>query len=406
MKILFVAMPDSIHVARWIAQIQQPDWEMHVFPSIDYGSINPELKNVTVHHSIYAPQPEVDPSITTKGIAIKWPLLGHRYYTYRQHLAYLSRLYLQGTHPHYRVRTLARLIQKLKPDIIHSMEFQHGGYLTSEARDIVGGGNFPKWIATNWGNDIYLYGQLKDHQPKIKKLLANCDYYSCECERDVKMAEEMGLRGKVLPVMPNSGSFDLEHVHTLRQPGAVSERRVIMVKGYQNFAGRALFTLKALEMCQDVIKDNGYCVKIFSAFPDVKIAAEVLANRTGIDVEIAPKMTHNEMLSLYGSARVYMGMNISDGISTSILEAMIMGTFPMQSYTACADEWFTDGKTGFIIPPEDPYVVAEKLTVALTDDKLVNEAASVNWQRCQERLGHDLARENVRKFYDIVSTGL
>jgi len=155
-----------------------------------------------------------------------------------------------------------------------------------------------------------------------------------------------------------------------------------------------------------MIKDNGYCVKIFSAFPDVKIAAEVLANRTGIDVEITPKMTHDEMLSLYGSARVYMGMNISDGISTSILEAMIMGTFPMQSYTACADEWFTDGKTGFIIPPEDPYVVAEKLTVALTDDKLVNEAASVNWQRCQERLGHDLARENVRKFYDIVSTGL
>jgi len=174
-------MPDSIHVARWILQIQQPDWEMHLFPSIDYGLINPELKNVTVHHSIYAPQPEVDPSITTKGIAIKWPLLGHRYYTYRQHLAYLSRLYLQGTHPHYRARTLARLIQKLKPDIIHSMEFQHGGYLTLEARDIVGGGNFPKWIATNWGNDIYLYGQLKDHQPKIKKLLVNCDYCCLSC---------------------------------------------------------------------------------------------------------------------------------------------------------------------------------------------------------------------------------
>ena len=52
---------------------------------------------------------------------------------------------------------LARLIKKLKPDLIHSMEFQHCGYNVLQAREIVGKANFPKWLATNWGSDIFYY---------------------------------------------------------------------------------------------------------------------------------------------------------------------------------------------------------------------------------------------------------
>ena len=31
-----------------------------------------------------------------------------------------------------------------------------------------------------------------------------------------------------------------------------------------------------------------------------------------------------------------------------------MGSFPIQSDTACADEWIEDGVSGLIVPPEDP----------------------------------------------------
>jgi len=93
-------------------------------------------------------------------------------------------------------------------------------------------------------------------------------------------------------------------------------------------------------------------------------------------------------------------LSISDGISTSLLEAMAMGTFPIQSYTACADEWIVDGQSGFIVPPEDPQVVAEALRRALTDDLLVNRAAELNSQTIAQRLDNSIIKPQVIKMYE------
>jgi hypothetical protein len=34
MRILFVAMPESIHAARWISQITDQGWEVYLFPAV------------------------------------------------------------------------------------------------------------------------------------------------------------------------------------------------------------------------------------------------------------------------------------------------------------------------------------------------------------------------------------
>ena len=70
---------------------------------------------------------------------------------------------------------LASVIRWLKPDIIHSQEIQHAGYLTLEARSKFGG-RFPKWIVANWGSDICLYGRLPEHAsaPEVGIQSADC----------------------------------------------------------------------------------------------------------------------------------------------------------------------------------------------------------------------------------------
>ncbi len=77
------------------------------------------------------------------------------------------------------------------------------------------------------------------HKEKIKEILEQCDYYSCECERDILLARKLGLKGKSTGP-PQCGGFDLEAVKEFRQPGPTSERRTILLKGYQGWAGRAL----------------------------------------------------------------------------------------------------------------------------------------------------------------------
>jgi glycosyltransferase involved in cell wall biosynthesis len=283
--------------------------------------------------------------------------------------------------------SLEEVIHKIKPDIVHSMEIQHAGYRALAAKQRMGS-SFPTWIMSNWGSDIYLYHRIAEHQDRVKEVLESCDYYACECERDVELAKQLGLKGKVLPVLPCGGGFDIERLYQLRQPGPTSQRKIILLKGYQHWAGRALVGLRAIELCADEIRERGYKILIPLASPDVLIAAELVAHSTGIPIEIAPHGDYMDAMRRFGAARIHIGLSISDGISQSLIESMVMGAFPIQSCTACANEWIEDGKSGFIVPPEDPHIIAAALRRAVTEDDLVDQAVRINDETARQRLSY------------------
>jgi glycosyltransferase involved in cell wall biosynthesis len=196
----------------------------------------------------------------------------------------------------------------------------------------------------------------------------------------------MGFKGMTFPPAPNAGGFDLGRAGALRS-GPPSTRRLIMVKGYQHWVGRALVALRALEACADALR--GFSICVYSATRDVVAEAHALARRTGLGVEVLPlgvEVPHDELLRRHGRARFSLGLSTSDGISTSFLEALIMGSFPIQSWTSCANEWIADGETGILVPPEDPGAVSDAIRRALADDRLVDEAAERNWRTALERL--------------------
>ncbi len=382
-------MAESIHTARWINQINDQGWDIHLFPSIDCGLTHPQLRNIDVYHSFYGRRSNRNHKARLHGIPVM-----------SECGAQAGRFILKRIRLSHRTFQLIHLIRKLQPDMIHSMEIQAAGYLVLDAKRRYKK-DFPPWIVTNWGSDIYLFGRLADHMDRIKAVLASCDYYSCECQRDVRLAQEGGLKGEVLPILPNTGGFDLKRIARFRQSGQTSERRLILLKGYQHFAGRALVALRAVSLCANALK--GYKVLIYSPSPDVKIAAEVVCRSTGIPIDVIPPCSHDEMLQFYGAARVYIGLSISDAISTSLLEAIVMGTFPIQSCTSSADEWIRDGETGFIVPPEDPEPVAAAIRRALSDDVLVNRAAEMNARVARDRLDELVIRPQVIAMYKKIA---
>jgi len=292
---------------------------------------------------------------------------------------------------------LARVIDQEQFDVVHSMEFQHAGYLTCDALDQVQG-SAPIWIATNYGADIVLFGKDPAHQPRIRRILERCDYYSSECRRDLALAKQFGFRGSTFTILPNSGGIDISEMTRLRQPGRSSDRRLVAVKGYQHFAGRALTALKALELCSTQL--DGYVVKVYSPFPEVVAEADRLNAGGRLNITCLPEqVSHEEILTLHGSARISLAVSIADGISTALLEAMAMGSFPIQTCTACADEWIVDGESGFIVPPDDPDEIARKLMSALRDDSLVDQAALVNEKTIRCRGNASLIKGTVVEAY-------
>lgn len=390
MKILFVAMSNSIHTARWINQITGRGWDIRLFPSIDCGITHPQLKNVHVYHSFYGKQKN------NKVVHHGYPVLSEK-------VANVGIKVLKKLYPTYRVNHLADVISSFDPDIIHCLEMQSAAYLTLDAKK-KSSKKFPRWIVTNWGSDIYLFGQLPNHKQKIREVLSQCDFYSCECKRDVLLAKEFGFKGTVLPVLPNGGGYLLDKIVRMKQLDIPSKRKLIMVKGYQGWSGRALFALAALRRCTRQLQ--GYTILIYSSEEDsgIPLAAELFTQQTGIKTITLPKDTpYEEILSYHGRARISLGLSISDGISTSLLEAMIMGSFPIQSDTSCGNEWILDGKTGILVPPENIEKVARALSLALTNDELVDTSAKENAKVAQKRLRYAHIKKDVIKLYKLVA---
>lgn len=395
MKILFVAIPSSIHSARWVNQFAKKNWELYLYPSVDFVSPHPEFNRKIIflkNNLVYRPIIFQKKTILKSCYAL----------IYNQTMflfIFLTKLFL----PFFKLIFFVLTIKHINPDYIHSLEFQHAGYQVLEVKKIFNflHWKFPKWIATNWGSDIYLFGKEKYHAEKISEILKYCDRYSCECSRDVCLAKKFGFRGKILPIIPNSGGFDLSKIQSDLKRNWIppSRRTKIMVKGYEGWSGRARLALEAILKCKKIIRNYEIIIHSIAYNPELLPKIQKLVNE-GLMVRVVKnQISHREMLKLYGEARIAIGISISDAISTAVLEAMVMGAFPIQSNTSCAGEWFVDGKSGILVPSDNIKKLTDAISKSLKDDDFVDKAAKINWKIAKKRLDAKIIEKEAVKFY-------
>jgi len=386
-RILLVAMAESVHTARWISQLGQEGWDVHLFP-VSTRPLHADLRQVTVHAAVRRPRPDLDPSVRQRGI--RW-LLPRGSVRLEWTLERVPRTN--------RAARLARVISSLRPDIVHSLEMQHAAYLTLESRRLLDGDRFPPWIYSCWGSDIFYFGRQAEHRERVQAVLAACDYLITDCERDQQLAPELGFRGTSLGVFPGPGGFHVERMRRLRSAAPASTRRVIALKGYHDdrWVGRALVALEAIHRLSAELTE--YEVVIYSAEENVRYAAEYIARTTGLRLSVLPESAPDEIVTLMGRARIAIAVNTSDGTPNAMLEAMVMGALPIQSDTISTREWVTDGENGLLIDPEDPDDVERGLRRALADDELVDRADRLNERMTDERIAYPVIAPRVVEAY-------
>jgi glycosyltransferase involved in cell wall biosynthesis len=235
-----------------------------------------------------------------------------------------------------------------------------------------------------WGSDIFLYRALPDHEQKILKIASLIDGYHAECARDIGIIKQMGFRRFFFPPLPATGgtSFDtFPALATLQKP---SQRKDIVLKGYHGWAGRALHILSAVHLVSDALR--GYTLRITLAGPEVREMAKAMTEADDLNIVIEPYAPeHREALLRLANARAVVGLGISDGISTTLLEAMTVGAFPIQGSCSCGNEWITPGETGFLVNPHDIRSLARCLERVASDDDLVDRAALINRATVEQR---------------------
>lgn len=389
-KILIVGMVDSIHMARWVSLIDPNIFEVRLFPA-----------QYVRKHSCMPDVPVFYPKLLTAGFTLRPFATRIRRIIERISCAFKPSIpkgiYYQ---PH---KKLEECIENWQPDILHALEFQHAGYLCAEALAVMYKKK-PVFGVSNWGSDIFLYHNDKVHYSKIRGVLEKADFYSAECRRDNNLVKELFSYNKAIwPVFPSGGGITANLLSLAFSAEVPSKRRVIVVKGYQHFAGRALTSLKVLETCKELLK--GYKIVVFSPGVSVRKRINELRSRYGLNIDECVGYTQEEMLKLYCRARVFLATSISDGVSTSMVEAMAMGCFPIQSNTACCMEWFKHGKTGYAPAPDNINDIVHAFVSAMTEDDLVDKASIINQQTVKKQFDFNLIKQKVNHQYSSLVRG-
>jgi len=341
-------MFDSVHFGRWLEQFAEESLDIYLFPSTWHRRVHPVIKELLMSRG--ACKYTASPRVMT---VLPVPL------TLADRILRTKR----------RARILSRALRRVPPHLIHAVELQHAGYLVLDSLEI-NNDKQTKLFVTNYGSDIFWYRQFPEHMSRLRQLLSRANFYSCECTRDVGLATELGFRGQVLPVTPNAGGLMVPE-----RVSSPSSRKIITVKGYTGFVGRAELALEAISKLSHLLKD--YEIVFIKSSIRLWLMARRVRNSTGVRITCwIRKRQHHQILALLEKSRVFVGISMSDGISTTMLEAMSRGAFPIQTNTSCAGEWL-EFSSGIVINP-GWQAVHEALSRAIIDDDLVNRAMVYN----------------------------
>ena len=277
---------------------------------------------------------------------------------------------------------------------------QHGGYILLPIKKRIA--KFKgKIIGSTWGSDLKFFAYTSDHFERIQALLQITDILTAERPDEREELSLFNYSGEfVAPVYISIGS----RKENVNDPIKPSERTVILIRGYQHDQGRALNALKALETVGDEL--NNYTIKIFSTqkSPSVRLQAQIMKMRMKLKIELLPQMNHREFLSHYKETRVYIGLSETDGLSTSMVESMENGAFPIQSKNSAANSFIENGKSGFIVDPWDLSAITQAIKIAIEDDNLVNEAAVINSEKITELYDWNVGVNILQSLYLIPDT--
>ncbi len=380
MKILLVSM-NSIHFQRWTNQLKDSGHDVYWFNIRDggYSEKLPWVNQITGWKQKF-------PNLKGRSFVKKrWPKLYEKF----------SFLIENNTE-----KAFEKKLDEIKPDVVHSFVLYVSCVpifkIMQKHLDV-------KWIYSSWGSDLFYYQNEPEFLNNIKKVLPRVNYLFTDCKRDVVLAKKYGFKGTVLGVFPGGGGYPLEAFKPYVLP--VNQRHTILVKGYQGRSGRAIQVLKALEaLTKDIIN---YKIIVFAADKDVEHFITESALVEKLDVTIYRKsqfMPHIEIIKLMGQALIYIGNSNSDGMPNTLLEAIIMGAFPIQSNPGGASEdVIVDGENGLLINDfNDSEEIKQHIQSALNHSELIDSAFHINQEQIKIKYEASFIKTQVLEAYSKI----
>jgi len=108
----------------------------------------------------------------------------------------------------------------------------------------------------------------------------------------------------------------------------------------------------------------------------------------------------NDMADLLGKVDIYVSTSLYDGTSVSLLEAMASGCFPVVSDIPSNREWIRDGENGFLFPPDNAELLAQRIIDVIRNRSLIEKSRKENLRLIEERALWSVCMGRAKEIYE------
>ena len=397
-KILFIGWADSTHTHSWIDLLQDAKLNVRMF-GLD-PKIPPHEWMVKTYVTVYTsdslnPQTRLrvyPPLIIPFSFFNKFNMLWNK--AVRQ-IAMPKILSIEAC--------LAKVIKRWQPDIIHTLGLNPASYLYLRACKQFNLGGIGKWVVqARGGPDLALHRLLPSYRPQIENVFNLCDQFIADNQRNYKYATELGLADHKLSslgVVSGTGGIDVISLEK-KWNGLPSQRERLIVwpKTYEAPSSKAHPVLEAIKIAWTKIKPCRIEM-LWVVQPEIEMWLATYPEEIRNSCYLQGRIPREQVLEMFSRARVMLTPSLTDGIPNSMLEAMALGAFPIVSPIETITPVVKEVENVLFARNLYPHEIAAALERAMTDDKLVDQAAKVNIELIRRIADRAEIRPRVVKFY-------
>lgn len=393
-RILFIGPGESTHTHAWINLLEDEPFNVRLYALP--GGMPPDDWPVKTYVTAYHKGP-LDPSkrkrLIDEGKAAR----------------VIERLAARASGRHvdsfrYVERWLAETMRRWRPHIVHTFQFDVAEFYYRVRREYKLE-NIAKWVLqVRGGPELAECRHLPEHEARLRQTLPACDQLIADNQQNYEYAQDMGVKPSqlsTLGVVPGTGGIEVRQLADNWQ-GKPSERRILLwPKAYEWRQAKALPVLEALKLAKASMPPCE--VHMLAVTPEVRMWFHTLPNDVRENCFLYDRVPRERVLELMTASRVMLAPSLSDGVPNTMYEAMAAGALPIVSPLETIVSLVQNERNVLFARNLYPEEIAAALVRAMTDDKLVDEAAQLNLELVSRIADRNEVRPRVVAFYNSLS---
>jgi glycosyltransferase involved in cell wall biosynthesis len=296
-------------------------------------------------------------------------------------------------------RSVKRLVDEIQPDLLHALRIPIEGELALLT-------GFHPFMVSIWGNDLTLHAHNSAvHRRLTKETLAASDAVLADCNADlVRTARILGKEKAFTLVAPGGGGVRLETFGRKTDDGhgascwqALSGRRVIAnPRGIRTYV-RHDTVFKALALVKNQIPDVAL---VCTGLKGWSVAEEWIERLSLTEnVILTEVLKQEELAQLFRISQISVSISEHDGTPNSLLESMASGAIPICGRLESTREWIQSGVNGWLVPADNPQMLAEAIVKTISDQAFRQKARELNQVLIRERATYPECMRPVEELY-------